>query len=320
MVHLRRYFSLLCSISITAIAPVKQRSKHLLFNKLWAAILIIAALIFSSCVSHPSISPDDELILYPQETYLPEEITWTPISEKHDISYYRFENPDFPLIYHIVKINLQDEDLEITGYPSDPDTPKVYKSKRTQRFAAESDSLIAINASPFSGKSGKWDLIAKLGSTRQIVGVHTINGTQLSVPNQSYAALSFTKTSTGWNAKIIRSQTPQALENAAFAFGGFYVILEHGVEQTFRAANHDSRTAAGISSNGDYLFILVVEGEKPSQSEGLSYQQCARILKKMGCSDALEFDGGGSTQLCINGKSVLSYPNLRYQANSFGFK
>ena len=170
------------------------------------------------------------------------------------------------------------------------------------------------------GKNGKWDLAAKLGSVRQIVGIHIINGNLFSEPNPRYAAISFTKTDSGWLAQIIKSQTPQALKDCDFAFGGFYVILEDGVEQTFRTVTHDSRTALGLSEDGKYLFILVVEGEQPLKSEGLSFQQCSRVLKKLGCSDALELDGGGSTQLCINGKSVLSYPNLRYQANSFGFK
>ena len=65
---------------------------------------------------------------------------------------------------------------------------------------------------------------------------------------------------------------------------------------------------------------MVAEGEYPSKSEGLSYPQCGEIFKKMGCYDALEVDGGGSSELCINGKSILSYKTFRYQGNSFGFR
>ena len=68
------------------------------------------------------------------------------------------------------------------------------------------------------------------------------------------------------------------------------------------------------------MRVLVVEDEKPGKSRGLSYSQCGQILRAMGCSDALEFDGGGSSELCINGCSVLSYRVLHRQANSFGFK
>ena len=64
---------------------------------------------------------------------------------------------------------------------------------------------------------------------------------------------------------------------------------------------------------------MVAEGENTSKSEGLSYPQCGTIFKALGCTDALEMDGGGSSELCINGKSILSYKNRRTQANSLGF-
>ena len=284
------------------------------------SFLIILTLSFGSCVSHPYIQPDQEIVLYPEEYYIPEDVIWEAVSENHDIKYFKFTNQAFPIIYHVVKINLEDSNLKIEAFPGSTEVPTLFRSQRTKEFARKTNCVIAINASPFSGKSGKWDLAAKLGSMRQIVGIHIVNGEQFSPPNPRYAALSFTRNENGWEAKVIKSQTQQAFENCDYAFGGFFVILEDGIEQPFKAANHDSRSAAGISADGKYLFVLTVEGENPFQSEGLSYQQCAKVLKKLGCSDALEFDGGGSTQLCINEKSVLSYPNLRYQANSFGFR
>lgn len=320
MDHQKRYSSSHCSISTTATAQVRQLSHCIKTFTFKLLFLLALTLIFNSCVSHPYIEPEQELVLFPEELYIPETFEWKKLDSDHDIEYLDFENKAFPIIYHAVKINLQDPDLQIEAFPGTPDTPTLFKSERTLEFARKTDCTVAINASPFCGKSGKWDLAAKLGSTRQIVGTHIINGIVFSPPNQRYAALSFTKNETGWNAKVIRSQTEEVLNNCDFAFGGFYVILEDGIEQTFRAANHDSRTAAGLSEDGKYLFILVAEGEFPHQSKGLSFQQCAKIFKKMGCSDALEFDGGGSAQLCLNGKSVLSYPNLRYQANSFGFR
>ena len=294
-----------------------HQKKSIIFK---VSFLLILTLSFGSCVSHPYIQPDQEIVLYPEEYYIPENVIWKNVSENHDIEYFKFINPDFPIIYHVVKINLEDENLQIEAFPGSSDIPSLFKSQRTLAFAQKTDCVVAINASPFCGKSGKWDLAAKLGSLRQIVGIHIVNGEQLSPPNPRYAALSFTRNENGWEAKVIKSQTQQAFENSDYAFGGFYVILENGEEQPFKAANHDSRSAAGISSDGKYLFVLTVEGENPLKSEGLSFQQCAKVLKKLGCSDALEFDGGGSTQLCINEKSVLSYPNLRYQANSFGFR
>ncbi len=123
-----------------------------------------------------------------------------------------------------------------------------------------------------------------------------------------------------YSAKIFAAQTAPQLAEYDFAFGGFFVVLENGEVCYDFIRRHTSRTGAGLSADGRTLYILVAEGEVPSKSEGLSYPQCGEIFKAMGCTDALEFDGGGSTELCINGKSVLSYKTYRTQATSFGFR
>lgn len=313
MDHQKRFSSLRFSTSTTVPHIVKPHNQNYKHYVLWISLLFAAAVTFNSCVSTPSLSPEDAELLYPEPTFLPDFFEWQKLPAEHEIEYLRYTSADYPLIYHAVKINLEDPSLELVCYPAQPDTPSFFAGQQTQTFASDNNCLIAINASPYTTKKGAF-------RRRQLIGIHISNGAQLSPPNQRYAALSFTRTDTGWHAQIINSQTPQAFTQSTYAFGAFYVILDHGVEQLFRAANHDSRTAVGLSEDGKVLYILVAEGEKKSQSEGLSFQQCAKILKKMGCTDALEFDGGGSTQLCINGKSVLSYPNLRYQANSFGFR
>ena len=95
-------------------------------------------------------------------------------------------------------------------------------------------------------------------------------------------------------------------------------MLEDGAVLQDFIRRGDSRSGVGLSADGKTLFILVVEGERPLQSRGLSYPQCGEIFREMGCSDALELDGGSSSELCINGKSVLSYKVITRQANSFG--
>ena len=81
----------------------------------------------------------------------------------------------------------------------------------------------------------------------------------------------------------------------------------------------DSRTACGISNNGNTLHILCVEGEDLVHSPGLTFDQCAKILLDVGCETAMQLDGGGSTSLIINGKNALTYWKPRSVAHSFGF-
>jgi exopolysaccharide biosynthesis protein len=52
------------------------------------------------------------------------------------------------------------------------------------------------------------------------------------------------------------------------------------------------------------LVILVVQGRSES-SGGASLIQEAQILKDLGCVEALNLDGGGSSCLLVNGKETI---------------
>ncbi|HMT73686.1 MAG TPA: phosphodiester glycosidase family protein, partial [Chitinophagaceae bacterium] len=52
------------------------------------------------------------------------------------------------------------------------------------------------------------------------------------------------------------------------------------------------------------LIILVVEGRN-SNAGGATLTQEAQILKDIGCWEALNLDGGGSSCLLINGKETI---------------
>lgn len=64
------------------------------------------------------------------------------------------------------------------------------------------------------------------------------------------------------------------------------------------------RTAMGYTANGD-LIVMVVEGRNPGIAEGASLVQLARLLQSVGCVEALNLDGGGSSSLLINGKETI---------------
>lgn len=62
------------------------------------------------------------------------------------------------------------------------------------------------------------------------------------------------------------------------------------------------RTAIGYT-NDQQLIIFVCEG-RSEKAAGLDLIQLAEILKQIGCTEALNLDGGGSTCLLINGKQT----------------
>ena len=273
--------------------------------------LIISTVFFlSGCASSKNASSARTILS--DFDFIPEQFLWEPVAG--GIERFDFENPNIPLIYHIVKIHLDNENLQLVYFP-DETTKKSISGKftgmKTSVFAKKTDCTVAINASPFDGRFFK----------KKIVGIHSFNKTVFSGANNKYAAIGFSNSQNdaGYIATVIQNQTESLANDFDFCFGGFFVVLKDGEVQNSFTPNYNSRSGAGISKDGKTLYLLVVEGENKNQSIGLTYPQCGQIFYSAGCYDALEFDGGGSTQLCINEQSILNYKTSRVQANSFGF-
>lgn len=64
------------------------------------------------------------------------------------------------------------------------------------------------------------------------------------------------------------------------------------------------RTAMGYTKKGK-LIILVVQGRDPGIAEGASLPQLAGMLQEIGCMEALNLDGGGSSCMLVNGKETI---------------
>lgn len=64
------------------------------------------------------------------------------------------------------------------------------------------------------------------------------------------------------------------------------------------------RTAMGYTKDNK-LIILVIEGRNPGIAEGASLTQEAQIFKDLGCWEALNLDGGGSSCMLVNGKETI---------------
>jgi exopolysaccharide biosynthesis protein len=65
------------------------------------------------------------------------------------------------------------------------------------------------------------------------------------------------------------------------------------------------RSAMGYAADGKLIF-LAVQGRFPNIAEGATLVQEAQLLKELGCIEALNLDGGGSSCLLINGRETIT--------------
>jgi exopolysaccharide biosynthesis protein len=100
--------------------------------------------------------------------------------------------------------------------------------------------------------------------------------------------------------------------------GGWPRILRGGVNIAADAATLEGtisrnaevrhpRTAVGISRDGRTLWLVTVDG-RAATSVGMTLVELADTMRGLGAWDAMNFDGGGSTTMVINGK-VMNTPS-----------
>ncbi len=108
-------------------------------------------------------------------------------------------------------------------------------------------------------------------------------------------------------------QTPDILRHARDTVGGGPRILRSGRlsveyqrEGTSRshALDRHPRSAVGISRNGAVLWLVVVDGRCPGHSRGVDLAGLGSFMLKLGCWDALNLDGGGSSIMVFRGEPL----------------
>lgn len=67
------------------------------------------------------------------------------------------------------------------------------------------------------------------------------------------------------------------------------------------------RTAVGFSRDSTTLFLLTVDG-RSAGSVGVTLRELARLVRRLGAWQAMNFDGGGSTTMVIDG-TVVNVPS-----------
>ncbi len=114
--------------------------------------------------------------------------------------------------------------------------------------------------------------------------------------NQFKQPVHFTKwkmqTAVGGGPVLIQNGNINITNNEELKFSGRAILDKH------------PRTAMGYTKNGQ-LIIMAVEGRFPGRAEGVDLEQLAKLLKDIGCMEALNLDGGGSSCLLINGKQTI---------------
>ena len=270
------------------------------YVKIFLYVIIIQ--INTSCSTLPAVSADDGLpsVFLNIESISP---LWRHFADGVGFFHGRIETPS--LEFWALKIDLSAENITVVTGSGGITSAENAVSVKVSGFVRENNLIAGINAVPF-------DIItAREGEPIRNMGIIISDGVRLSPANPYYDALVFYRAPQSDNEKpgesleytraaIVRQSSIQSGENIENAVGGFYQILTDGepAQRTLTGNARHPRSAAGVSDNGGHLYFLVIDGRRTG-SIGSTEYETAVIMRKLGCRDVINFDGGGSSALAL---------------------
>jgi hypothetical protein len=244
-----------------------------------------------------------------------------------------------PFIALYAVINLKDRQLELTTQVGNG---KRYTPQ--QFYYLEKEPHIVVNGTFFSFQTNQnLNVVMKDGEMRayNVPALKSRNSDSFYYPTRS--AIGFTKSKrpdVAWLFTDSAERWPYAFQerpivargktsDPAFsdlrtidfwrwwkkhtAIGGGPALVKDGAvmvtnkeEQMFVNGDNDRhpRTAMGYTSDRR-LIILMIQGRFPGVAEGATLQEEAQILVDLGCEEALNLDGGGSSCMLVNGNETI---------------
>lgn len=116
------------------------------------------------------------------------------------------------------------------------------------------------------------------------------------------------------NVKLDMLTTPDWSDVNHIISGGPYLVKNSNVyvdiaEQKLGSiGGRNPRTAVGYTAD-NHLIIVTVDGREKA-SIGMTLTELANFMKAIGCYNAMNLDGGGSTVLYVNGR-VVNHPQVK---------
>ncbi len=194
-----------------------------------------------------------------------------------------------------VRIDVQAPGVEFFSTPANGDRPLETTSETTAEFLVHHGMQVAINANFFSPccSPGEKDLSGLAISRGEVVSPPEVNRT-------NSQALVITRDN---QARIVDTAAAEGFSSAGIwtAVAGSDRLLVDGKQpknwSETRAKAVHPRTAVGVSRDGRYVVLLVLDGRQAGYSDGANFAELADWLLRFGAHEAINLDGGGSTTL-----------------------
>lgn len=218
------------------------------------------------------------------------------------------ENPPTRLFAAQVNLANPRVRLRVCAGGPDPDGPGEWQTTlmRPTRVAAREDFDLVINGDFFRAR-----------------GVKDAEGTNSAYRSAIWSAVLGPAVTDGkiWSTSetpkpclVVHKYGKAAITNLAKptsddwqVLSGNRMMVEGGTVVPQVSQARHPRTAIGLDATGTLLILLVVDGRKPGVAVGMSYAELAGELIRLGCWQAFNLDGGGSSVMAIRDAATSEY-------------
>jgi len=116
----------------------------------------------------------------------------------------------------------------------------------------------------------------------------------------------------------ISTATTPDLKGVKIAIAGGPAIIKAGKAFTLmtpppearndysQRSKYERHPRSSIGWNATNIYLVTVDGRQPGLSMGMKLAELAEYYQKLGCTDAMNFDGGKSAQMWLTGRIVNS--------------
>jgi exopolysaccharide biosynthesis protein len=196
----------------------------------------------------------------------------------------------------------------------------------TSQFLLKYELQAAINANFFA------PCCNAANEEKTVLGLAVSDGNTVSAPDGTPGQNASLRIDQKNHASIAETTETTDISNVFNAVTGSGIIVEDGLNVGAETpygdgADPNPRTSVGLSQDGRYLYLVVIDGRQPGYSVGTTSVETAEIMIAFGAYTAINLDGGGSTDMVEDngrgGATIINKPSggaERFDANQIGIR
>ena len=187
----------------------------------------------------------------------------------------------------------------MVGADPDGDGPAETALTSPLKLAAGASGVAFINTNPwdsFPDAEGRRNRRWFAGQPVDISGLASSSG-RIRSASQSHGASVWFDGTGRLRLGVAPGEGQEQPEETRLTEGmaGFSLIMKEGKVVVGEGGAVHPRTSIGVDRTGRIAWLVVVDGRQRGFSEGMNLHELALTMKKLGCWDAMNMDGGGSS-------------------------